>query len=465
LIPYPRDLRFEVTSPEGDRTVYIEGLHTIDYVVLNDWFVQHLSDWGWVVLDRRRLGPSVRLRLAHGRQRWIVVVGREVDEDDNPRTWLNIRRHPNEQDIASLPNRSGSRDCTAGIAATPERAALSCRLQIDPGIGMLPDSLTDPDIAVAGEETALAFVLGRELMITTVSAGEIERSPTVVGELSLDDSQTASPQIMVGVDGGWLLSWLDGNPAERRVAHFDRRLRQTERFRLSVGLGLDGPIGWAPIIVRGHHEYAAAWTEHLEGGVLAFRAAGVKRDGTRMRRSGRFPASGAEPTIGPVLITNGDERLGISWGSDDGLFFRAVGTDGLPEAPERRLEPGTPASIHLAYEADSFWIVWGTSSGGGFWRRTDLDGCVDNAYGSVGGRPMQAWTSEYGPIVQIRQRDGVRLVRLSDRDLQEPDRQPEVVGSDPVLLDWSDMEAVDGGFAGMVLTQDGYATARWSCLQ
>ena len=181
-----------------------------------------------------------------------------------------------------------------------------------------------------------------------------------------------------------------------------------------------------------------------------------------MRRSGRFPVQGAPPTIGPALAQNGRDRAALLWGSQDGLLFRAVGTDGLPDEPEHRLEPGEPRWVDMVFHDNSYWVIWGTQRGG-FWIRANREGCADNARGSLGGLPLQAWATIFGPVVQVSGGNGVRLVRLADRGIDEPDRAPQVVGTSSVELQWSDLEPGEDGFSGLVKTTSGYALAQWIC--
>lgn len=460
-IPLPPNLEFERLSPPDSVHIFIDSRHPAPRRALLEWFLVHMSDTGWLVLDRDQLGDTSRVSFARGLQRWLVVVGGTTDDEGNTISWLNVRRQADGPAIESVPHQTDPLDCESALPVTPPRSGLWCDLQLGLPLSGLPEDVSEPDATAQSGTTALFFRSARQLFLLTIVDLELEREPTLVVDLELADATTAMPQLNPGIDGGWLLSWIDGEETERVADHFDQNLSRTERLSMSQGLGQLSYAAWVPIVFDRRIEYAAAWTEYNDD-QLVFRVAGVKRDADRIRRSGRFPYLSSDPDVGPILAHDGDQRLGLIWSSADGIHFRAMGTDGLPDESEHRLEPGSADWLGAAHDNDSFWIAWRTSERG-FWLRANHEGCRDNARGTLDGNPQQMWTTPFGPIVQVAEGNEIRLVRLSDLGSDQPDRDPEIVGSSSLNILWSDFEWDGELLSGVVQTNEGFAGGFWSC--
>jgi hypothetical protein len=495
--PHPPGVAFVRRTAPEQPLLFVEGELAADPETVLDWFLDALSDRGWLVLERGRHGSTRRLRLARREQRWLLVVGRlregqsvlergreappagsgldssaspalegasegPLPEGSPPRCWLQIRRQPDDRPVDSIPSLAGAYDCESALPPTEARAPLRCHLEVGPILDAVPRESSAVGVAVWEDETAVVYESGSDLWVVTLD-GELTlaRGPAVVARLDAADAAQPSPQLRRGVDG-WLVSWIDGDPPERVAQHLDEDLRPTgSPLRMSRRLAALRPAGWAETPLRRGTGYASAWIEQHDEG-LAFRVAEIMGDGSQIRRSGRFPVLGAPPSIGPELVFDGETGLGMVWGSEDGIIFRAIAPDGLPEEPIRRLEPGQPRWLGAAFAEASFWVVWGTSHAG-FWLRTNRDGCVDDARGALGGYPMDVDESDRQVLVQLRGDDGTRLVRLADVGSSSGSDWTELIGRSPLDLAWSHMLPVAEGLRGLVSTPRGVAGARWIC--
>ena len=463
-IPLPPGFELErLTEPDFFNT-FVAGSHAASADALMQWFVVHMNDDGWLVLRRDRVATSNRVRMARETERWLLVVGTGTGDGGDDGSWVEIRRQMNEDPVSSVPGRAGARDCEAALAVTGDLIPQRCELSLGPAVLESASTVLGLDAAVGRNETAMAFVRDGHLQLMTVGQFELSRGPVQIRQLEGD---SPVPQVVAGADDGWLVSWLEGTPSERVVVHVDERLRPTRQvLRMSEDLGLEAPAAFVPVVVNDREEYAVAWLERQDE-TLVFRVAGLKRDAQRMRRSGRFPTLGAVVERGPFLTFDGDRHLGLAWASADGLLFRAVGTDGLPDDHERQLEPGRPDWVGMTHAFDSLWVVWRTPTGRTAWRRTDVVGCVDNARGFLLGEPQQVWAGDLGPVVQVRTEGETTLARLSDPGFDELDEtglvEPEILGRTTDRFDWVDMEPIEGGFTGLVEKDDAIMGALWTC--
>ena len=463
-IPHPPGFELERQTEPDFFNTFVGGTHTAPASELMHWFVAHMSDSGWLIMSHDRVATSSRVRFARGSERWLVVLGTSTTEDGSDYTWIEIRRQMNEEPISSVPGLSGSRDCQAALAVTEEYPPVRCELSLGPPLLSSVATLQGVDAAVGRNETAILFVRGGSLQLMTVGQFEVSREPLHLRQVEGDDPM---PQVVAGAGDGWLVSWVGGAPRERHVLHVDEQLRATRRpLRMSADLGLEAAAAYVPVTVSHHDEYATAWVESQDE-ILVLRVAGLKPDADRIRRSGRFPVRGAPIEGGPFLTFDGDRRLGLAWTSADGLLFRAVGTDGLPDDHERRIEPSQPDWVGMTHASDSFWIVWRTPSGHSAWQRTDVVGCADNARGFVAGEPQQVWAGTLGPVVQVRADDGTLLARLRDPGFDELTEtglvEAEIIGRAPDRFEWVDMEPIESGFSGLVEMNDAIVGALWTC--
>ena len=464
-IPHPPGLEIERQTEPDFFNTFVGGSHPASADTLMQWFVFHLNDDGWLVLRRDRIATSNRVRLARETERWLIVVGLATTDDGaEDGSWVEIRRQMNEEPVSSVPGRGGAHDCDAALPVTEELSPISCELSLGPPVLERVSTMRGFDAAVGPRETAITFVDDGHLQVLTVGQFELSRGPVQIQQL---DADSPVPQIVPGAESGWLVSWLGGTPTERRVVHLDESLRPTRRaLRISSDLGIEGPAAFVPIVINDRPEYAVAWVERQDETVV-FRVGGLKLDAQRMRRSGRFPPLGAVVERGPYLAFDGDRRLALAWTSADGLFFRSVATDGLPDDHERRLEESQPEWVGMAHAFDSLWVVWRTPTGRTAWRRTNTVGCVDNARGFLPGQPQQVWAGDLGPVVQARMENETVLARLSDPGFDELDEiglvDPVILGRSPEQFEWVHMEPVEGGYTGLVEKDDAIHGALWTC--
>jgi len=345
---------------------------------LVEWFSDRAHASGWLVLPgASRLEALHRLQLARGTDRIVLVI--ESHDEGSQLRWSVQADRPA---VTSVPDPDDAHSCLAALPPTEVPEQPNC----------LQPAHQGPELAVGTEGLVLR--------------GERRGEP--IETLVTDEAE--APQLMPGVNGGWLASWLDPIDGTRHARHFGAGLRPTHRrIALSDEAGLPGPIGWAPVVVDRRPEYATALTLRVDERVV-FQIGGVKRDGTRMRRSGWFPPTGAEPTANPVLASDGGEGLAMAWSSADGVFFRAVGTDGLPDDSEQRISTDPARALFIEWAWDSFWVVAADEAGGRWWR-VSADGCRDDAWGELEAAPTATWTEDSAGALVL---SGETVWRLGD---------------------------------------------------
>lgn len=469
-VPHPPGLEITDSTPPDFFNTFVRAQHSASSATLYAWFAQHLGDAGWMVLRRDMMSGVARLRLAQGNQRWLLVVGPAPPTPEGTGdtalqlapwgAFLELRRQNNEAPIEDTRAHRGTSECSAALPPTPTRTAASCRLEV--GEPVLAPQPGQSDAAVGPSETAVVFVEGGRLQIMTVGQFEVLREPVDLGPA---DHGAVLPRVVPAADQGWLVSWVDSHPLERRVVYVDRRLRRPRRaVRMASDLEVASPVAFEAFDLNRREEYAAVWVESQDG-VSVFGIAGVKTDGQRVRRSGRFP-TGSGPIDGaPVLAYDGDETLAVIWGSADGVFLRTMGTDGLPDNTERRLEPGRASWLGATWADDSYWVAWQTAAGHTAWVRTDASGCVDDARGFIDGPPLQLLDVPTGPLIVTQTQSGVALHRLADPGLGDDVAyvEAEPVGASDAAVGWSAFAHGDDGIVGIVEIGGALHGAVWRC--
>jgi len=423
------------------------------------------------------MGETQRIRFARGEERWLLMVsiaepeessegtGQGTGQGTSPAmTWIGFRRQNNEQGASNVQGVLGSRDCVSVLPETSPDPAPRCRLTIgDPALPV-GGGIEAIDAAVGINETAVVYLSGGKIEIATFGQFELVRGPVVVRD---EATSSADPRVIVGAENGWLISWVDSD-GQRVVAHYDARLRRTRRIlTLTDDLAPDTTVAFDRATVNERPEYATAWVSQSDDGRL-MTIAGLKLDGSRVRRSGLFSPLGAELSRGPLLSFDGERLIAALWASSDGLLFRAVGTDGLPDDHERQLEPAEPAWFDVVHTHGSHWIAWQSPSERTLWLRTDSVGCVDATRGFVQGRPEHLWATPSGAVVQVTSGVTRSLWRLRDELSTEGAGELNLTTAVPMGeanadYEWSHLEPLENDLTGVVLSQGSVYGALWSC--
>ncbi|MCA9561906.1 MAG: hypothetical protein KC561_00390, partial [Myxococcales bacterium] len=361
---------------------------------VRDWYVRQYSSRGWLVLSRDRRGSTHRIRFATAQDRWMVVVRPSQSEDG---TTVQVRQLPAGPPLTSLPGELGAEDCRAALPTTRRATEVVCEWSEGPPIASIPLDVEEVAVAAQSGDMGVVYRDSSGLSLIVYTEEGFTRGPVL---LSDNVAESAHPELSWGADHGWIASWIESD-GQRRALYLTSRLSRPNRvLQLSEQLE-SSEFGWAPVIVRRRQEFAAAWTERLDD-LTTLWVAGIKPDGDRVRRSGRVLPTSGPPTHGPRLASaDGGENLAMVWASETGVFLRTIGTDGLPDAPERVLDASPVDWVDVGFGRQSFWVVWRSLSDRGFWVRTDLEGCVDDARGVTDGNPIGVWSSPHGVVVLV----------------------------------------------------------------
>ncbi|MBN1945077.1 MAG: hypothetical protein JW797_05340 [Bradymonadales bacterium] len=459
----------------------IQAVHPADYRQLSRWYATHLSDGGWTITDREDLGLARRLVVARDRERWLINLELQIDQEGGHRCRLALRRRTNEPPLQLLPGMAAGSECTADLPVTPVGPAVHCELSTGYPIEPLHAGVTELDATVDEPVTAVTFLADGELLLLLLEGDTITLGPIPIDGGSRTPARRTTPQILSSRDGGWLISWVQGDPPQRLILSVDSRgQRLAAPAPLSNDLILSAVGNWSRTLGETGWEYRTAWAEQGPEGPV-WQVGIVLEGGGLPWRSGRFFMGAALPDpqqlaagpmrhflshsvlggIGPVMASDATGGSAMAWSSTDGLVFLPIGADGLPDGSLHRLEPGLPGWLGMVYGQESYWVVW--DAGAGFWLRSDPAGCAGQARGSLQGRPLGVWSTPAGVISLVQSRNQARLVRLADRGTAVPDQNPEVIGTYPGVVEWSDLEVIEGNLRGLIRTAQGVLPAEWRC--